>query len=243
MKNIRVFADTADLESVKEMARLDIVEGFTTNPTLMKKAGITNYEDFALEMLEYLKSVKPNGSVSFEVFADDEMEMVQQGKLIASWGKEAKYQVYVKIPVWNSEGTPTSYALTELVNAKVSVNVTAIFNHQQWWQACSHLMLTADVPLNHIVSVFAGRIYDCGYDAATMIAPMAANKQGNIDLLWASPRQVYDYVVADKIGCDIITMTPELIRKIPLIGTPLRLMTLDTIRMFHNDGKATGYNL
>ena len=230
---VKVFADGADLEGISRLAADPLIKGFTTNPTLMRKAGVSDYVRFAHDVLG-LVTDRP---VSFEVFSDDPHEMERQARLIASWGDN----VYVKIPVTDTQGTPTGDLLRRLSLAGVQLNVTGMTTLSQVEQVVG--CLEGDVPA--IVSVFAGRIADTGVDPIPVMSEaleiIAAAPR--VELLWASPREVLNLVQADQIGCHIITVTHDLLKKAHLLGYDLAAMSLDTVRMFHEDARAAGYTL
>jgi len=242
MRNIKVFTDIADLNSIADMCKNPIVEGVTTNPTLMRKAGITNYEKFARDAMSQLKELLPNGCLSLEVFADDFYNMREQALKINEWAEAEKYNVYVKIPVHNTTGDNLSELMNSLNSSGVQLNVTAVFTPGQ----VISVLETLHDDVENILSVFCGRISDAGQDAEeTMSAYLEYRNQLNpsVKMLWASTREVYNYVQADSIGVDIITMTPDLIKKIPGIGKHLRLVSLETIQMFRDDAVASGFNI
>lgn len=230
---VKVFADGADLASIIDLLGNPVIQGFTTNPTLMRAAGVVDYEAFAKELL----AVVPDRPISFEVFSDDPDEMEWQAVRIASWGEH----VYVKIPVTDTAGQPTAPLLRRLVADGVKVNVTALMTIPQveWVVDC----LAGGPPA--YVSVFAGRIADAGVDPIpTMVRAleiMAPEPQ--IELIWASPREVLNIVQADQIGCHVITVTHDLLKKLPSLGRDLDEFSLDTVRMFHRDAEHAGYRL
>ncbi len=230
---IDIFADGARLDQMLELARQPYIRGFTTNPTLMRKAGITDYAAFARSVLEAI----PELPVSFEVFADDFAEMERQAHLLASWGKN----VFVKIPITNTAGDSSAPLLRRLAQGGVQLNVTAITTLEQ--VAVTAEALRGGPPA--IVSVFAGRIADTGLDpvplmsaARALLAPFP-----QLRLLWASPRELLNLVQAAATGCHIITVTPELLAKLPWLGRDLARVSLDTVKMFHNDAALAAYEL
>jgi len=230
---VRIFADGADLAGIAELSRNPLVQGFTTNPTLMHKAGVTDYERFARQVLEMVQD-RP---ISFEVFSDDFAEMERQALQIASWGAS----VYVKIPVTNTRGESAVPLLRRLVEREVHVNVTALLALDQVRDVSA--ALGGRTP--GFVSVFAGRIADTGRDpipvmtaALELMAPYP-----NLELIWASPRELLNVIQADAIGCDIITVTCDLLSKFSTIGRDLHDFSLDTVRMFHDDARAAGFKL
>jgi transaldolase len=229
----KIFADGADKAGMLEMYRNPLISGFTTNPTLMRKAGVADYEAFAKEMLRLI----PDRPISFEVFSDDFADMERQARLIASWGKN----VYVKIPITNTGGQSCAGLLKVLVGAGIKVNVTAMMTLGQVRAVAPVL---AGGP-GAFVSVFAGRIADSGRDPVPIMreAIEILRPHPALELIWASPREVLNLVQADEIGCHIITMTNDLIQKIPLLGKGLEEYSLDTVKMFRNDAQKAGYRL
>lgn len=235
LKNIKIFADGADLQGMVSAAKSPQIKGLTTNPTLMRKAGVTDYRAFARDVLAQITD-KP---ISFEVFADDAPSMKRQALEIASWGEN----VYVKIPVTNTEGTSMAPLISELSGMGVKLNVTAVFDLEQVHEV-AYALREGGSP--GIVSVFAGRIADSGRDPIPyMRAALAICRAAGpgIELLWASPREVLNLVQADEIGCDIITVTSDILKKLPSLGTELRKFSLDTVRMFYEDATSAGYSL
>jgi transaldolase len=230
---IKLFADGADLETMIKMSQLDYIKGLTTNPTLMRKSGVTDYKAFSLEVLSHIKS-KP---ISLEVFSDDENEMIRQGLEIASWGEN----VYVKIPITTSQGKSTSDVIKILVQNQVKVNVTAIMTPQQVQQTCS--VLSESVP--SYISVFAGRIADTGRDPIdVMVKSLQFIKSLSLcELIWASPRELLNVFHAEQIGCHIITATSDILNKLPLVGKDLEEYSLETVRMFKNDAEASKFEI
>lgn len=238
---IKLFADGADSYGIKKAALNPLVKGFTTNPTLMVKAGITDYEKFARDTIYWLASNRPDTCLSLEVFADTHTEMMEQARKIHSWS-DHNYPVYVKIPVTNTRNN-YSYFIPQLTAEGIKLNITAILTEEQI--TYTYNSLNPKVPA--IISIFAGRIYDTGEDAKSLITE-ALNSIDRppidmIEFLWASPRQVYDYMLASQSGCDIITMTPELIDKLPLLDKRLEDYSLETVRMFYNYGVKAGYKI
>lgn len=230
---VQLFADGADLAGIAKLAADPRVAGFTTNPTLMRKAGVTDYVAFAKEVLK----IVTDRSVSFEVFADDFPTMKAQALAIAAWGPN----VYVKIPVTNTKGEFAGPLIAELSAAGVQLNVTAILTLEQV-QAVTDA-LAPQTPA--IVSVFAGRIADAGVDPVGLMAQardiLAAKPAAQ--LLWASPRELYNVVQADQVGCHIITAPPEILSKLSLIGKDLAAYSLETVAMFRNDAVAAGFDI
>jgi transaldolase len=230
---VRIFADGCDLDGVRDLYANPLISGFTTNPSLMHKSGVRDYEAFARELLELV----PDRPISFEVFADDPAEMERQGRLIAGWGES----VYVKLPVTNTQGARVDAAIRSLVADGVKVNVTGLMTTEQveWVADC----LAPDVP--SCVSVFAGRIADTGVDPLPiMVASLEILRElPGAQLIWASPRELLNVVQADQIGCDIITVTHDLLKKLPLLGRDLAEYSLDTVKMFHRDAQSAGLSL
>jgi transaldolase len=230
---VKIFADGADVASMIEMYHDPIISGFTTNPTLMRKAGVKEYRTFAQNVLKVIRD-KP---ISFEVFSDEFGEMERQAKEIASWGSN----VAVKIPVTNTRGESSVKLIAELSRANVRVNVTAMMTLKQ---VKGVVPAFADGPGGY-VSVFAGRVADSGRDPVPIMAEIVAYLKSfpRIELIWASPREVLNIVQAESIGCDIITATNDVLKKLPLIGKDLGEFSLDTVKMFYDDAKAAGYAL
>lgn len=231
--NVKIFADGADRATMLEMYAKPHIKGLTTNPTLMRRAGISNYKAFAREMLAEIRD-KP---LSFEVFADEFAEMEAQALQIASWGNN----VYVKIPVTNTRGDPSFELVRRLADEGVKVNVTAIMTLPQVRDAVA--ALNPEVP--GYVSVLAGRVADTGVDPVPLMAAavhlLATHPKA--ELIWASPREVLNIFQADSIGCHIVTATPDLLGKLPLIDRDLGEYSLDTVKMFYRDAAAAGYSL
>lgn len=230
---VKIFADGAEKKEILEMYDNPVISGFTTNPTLMKKAGISNYRDFALDILSFIK----NKPVSFEVFSDDFYEMEKQALEIASWGDN----VYVKIPITNTKAQSSENLISKLVKAGVKMNVTAMMTLEQLKRVTPIL---ADVPSSY-VSLFAGRIADAGIDPLPVMkeALEILKQYPNLELIWASPREIFNIIQADTIGCHIITVTNNILKKLPLIGKDLTEFSLDTVKMFYNDAKSAGYTI
>jgi transaldolase len=231
--NVKIFADGADLDGILALAAEPHIAGFTTNPTLMWKAGLTDYEEFARRLLERITT----HPISFEVFADDADEMRRQARMIATWGDN----VYVKIPVTTTSGEPMAPLVRELSEAGVKVNVTAVFTTAQVE------LLTEAVKdgAPSYISVFAGRIADAGIDPVPLMARavdiMVAAPRS--ELIWASPREILNVVQADQIGCHIITVTHDLLKKLSLLGKDLMQYSLETVQMFRNDALSAGFTL
>jgi transaldolase len=230
---VKIFADGADLKGMKEAAAQPLVKGFTTNPTLMRQAGVSDYKAFALDVLKLI----PDRPVSFEVFADDFPTMEAQGREIASWGDN----VYVKVPVTNTKGEFAGPLMTRLSNAGIKLNVTAIMTNAQVKDVAA--ALAKDVPA--IVSVFAGRIADTGRDPVPLMAEAVAllKDRPKAELLWASPRELLNIFQADEIGCHIITVTGDVIRKLALVGKDLDGYSLETVAMFYRDAQTAAFTI
>lgn len=230
---IKLFCDGARIDDITAMASHSWVKGFTTNPTLMRLAGVTDYEAFAREVLD----VVPDRPVSFEVFADDLEEMARQGRLIAGWGPN----VNVKIPVTNTRREFTGPVIEALSRDGVTVNVTAIMTLEQVDMIAG--VLAEETPA--IVSVFAGRIADTGRDPVPHMASALDRLQSRpkAELLWASPRELLNLFQADAIGCHILTATPDILGKLALVGKDLEDYSLETVKMFDTAARASGFAL
>jgi transaldolase len=233
--NLRIdlYADGADVGEMRAARESGVVAGFTTNPTLMRKAGVDDYETFAREALAAVAGLP----VSFEVFADEFAEMDRQARLIASWGEG----VYVKIPVTNTKGESSVPLIRRLTGAGIKVNVTAILAVEQVRAVVDAL----DARTPAIVSVFAGRVADTGRDPVPLMTECLGivRSRSLARLLWASPRELLNIFQAEDCGCHIITVTPDLLKKLAAVGRSLEDVSLDTVRMFHNDAVAAGYRL
>lgn len=228
---IQIFADGADLAEITRLAAHPLVKGFTTNPTLMRKAGVADYETFARGALSLIGSLP----ISFEVFADDFDEMERQALEIASWAPN----VVVKIPISNTRGESSRALLTRLAEGGVRVNATALMTLDQVRLAANAL---AACPFGY-VSVFAGRIADTGRDPVPLMAEALSvlRPHANLKLIWASPREVLNVMQADAIGCHVITVNPDILNKLDMIGKDLEEFSLDTVRMFYADAQMAGY--
>lgn len=230
---VKIFADGADRGGILELYRNPLIKGFTTNPTLMRIAGITDYEAFSRDLLEMI----PDRPISLEVFSDDFAEMETQARRIASWG----HNVYVKIPVTNTQGESALRLVRALATAGVKQNVTALMTLGQVRDVTA--VLSSGPPA--CVSVFAGRIADTGRDPIPMMAAAVEllRPYPQIELIWASPREVLNIFHADQVGCQIITVTHELLKKLSSVGKDLDEYSLDTVRMFRNDAVKAGFRL
>lgn len=230
---VKLFADGADLGGIKEMAANPLIAGFTTNPTLMKKAGVADYKAFAHQVL----GVVGGRPISFEVFADDFAEMEKQALEIASWGRN----VNVKVPVTNTRGEFCGSLVERLSRAGVQLNVTAVMTLDQVKRVTDKL--AADTPA--IVSVFAGRIADTGRDPVPLMAEAVKilKSRPKAELIWASPRELLNVFQADSVGCHIITATNDILKKLSLVGKDLDAYSLETVEMFYKDASAAGYSI
>ena len=230
---VKIFADGADKAGMLEMYAKPYIKGLTTNPTLMRKAGISNYKEFSLDILKAI-SDRP---ISLEVFSDDFEEMERQALEIASWGSN----VYVKIPVMNTKREPSYRLIARLATKKVKLNVTAIMTLTQ----VRDVVAALDPNIPSYVSVFAGRIADTGRDPLHMMA--AAVELLRIapaaELIWASPRELLNVFQADSIGCQVITVTNDILKKLVLVDKDLKEYSLETVKMFYDDARAAGYKL
>ena len=227
---VQIFADGADKASMLELYRQPHIKGFTTNPTLMRAAGITDYPGFARDLLATIQD-RP---ISFEVFADDEPEMEEQARHIAAWGKN----VFVKIPVMSTNGAPTYELIRHLSGEGIQLNVTALLTVEQVRQVCEALKASA------YVSVFAGRIADTGRDPVPLMREAVSMVNDvNAQLIWASPRELLNVFQADEIGCHVITATGDILKKLPLVGKDLHEFSQETVQMFRGDAVKSGYSL
>jgi transaldolase len=230
--SVQIFADGADKASMLELYRQPHIKGFTTNPTLMRATGVTDYQGFALDVLANI----PDRPISFEVFADEEPEMEEQARHIAAWGKN----VFVKVPVMSTNGAPT-YDLIRCLSAEgIQLNVTALLTLEQVRTVCC--ALRGSLPA--YVSVFAGRIADTGRDPVPLMREAVAMvKEVNAQLIWASPRELLNVFQADEIGCHVITATTDILKKLPLVGKDLHEFSQETVQMFRRDAIKSGYFL
>ncbi len=229
----KIFCDIADLNTIKLFNKKKIVDGFTTNPSLMRAAGAKNYKDYSLKILKACKR-KP---ISFEVFADNPKEMLKQAYKINKWGKN----VYVKIPVVNSKGRFMGKVIKELSNKGIKLNITAVYNFEQTQKIYKIL----NKKTKSIISIFAGRMSDKGKDPLPIFkrSIFLTRKYKNIEILWASTREAYNYTQAKKIKCGIITMPPKIINQIESFGKSFRLMTIDTVKGFLEDSKKSNFKI
>ena len=228
---IKIFADGADKLNILELANKPHIGGFTTNPTLMAKAGIIDYEIFARDILSAIKD-KP---ISFEVFSDEFSEMESQARFISSWGSN----VYVKVPITNTRKESSFELIKKLSSQGIKLNITAVLSLEQINSIIP--ALSHDVPT--IISVFAGRVADTGRDPVPLMkeAKNILSSFSNVELLWASPRELLNIFQADEVGSDIITVTPDILKKLEKVGYGLEDLSLDTVKMFYDDGRKAGY--
>ena len=229
----KIFCDIADFKTIKYFNKKKYVNGFTTNPSLMRLAGAKNYKDYSIKILKVCKK-KP---ISFEVFADNPREMLNQAYIINSWGKN----VYVKIPVVNSKGFFMGSVIKELSNKGIKLNITAVYTFNQVQKIYKSLNKKA----KSIISIFAGRMSDKGKDPIPVFKKSVTltRKNKNIEILWASTREAYNYIQAKQINCNIITMPPKIINQINKFGNSSKSMTLDTVKGFLADSKKSKFNL
>jgi transaldolase len=233
MLKIKLFQDGANIAEMQAGLATGRIQGFTTNPTLMRKAGITDYKKFAQEVIAAI----PDLPVSFEVFSDDFDTMEREAREIASWGGDT----YVKIPITNTKGESAGDLIRRLSAEGFSLNVTAILTLEQ----VDVVAENASPDARTIVSVFAGRIADTGIDPVPVMteALTRLKRLPKAELLWASPRELLNVIQADQCGCHIITATPDVLAKLKLVGKDLAAYSLETVKMFHDDAKAAGFNL
>lgn len=222
---VKIFADGADMAAISELCKNPLIKGFTTNPTIMREAGVESYETFARGVLEMIDA-RP---VSFEVFDDEPVEMERQARKIASWGRN----VYVKIPITNTRGDSTGPLTRRLAGDGIKINVTAVLTLDQVQRARDALGTAAPA----YISVFAGRIADTGVDPVSTVREgvRLLRAHPNIELIWASPRELLNVFHAEAAGCHVITLTKDLIKKLAMVGTDLNEYSLETVRMFYRD--------
>ena len=228
----KIYCDIADLKFIKKFNKKSLVKGFTTNPSLMRSAGAKNYEEYSKKILNITK--KP---ISFEVFADNIDEMISQGINISQWGKN----VYVKIPVVNSKGIFTGRAIKYLNDKNIKLNITAVYNFGQIKKILKNINKNSKV----IISIFAGRMADAGKDPKSVLIDgiRLSKKYKNVQILWASTREAYNYTEAKKLGCDIITIPPKIIEIIEKFGKTTRKLTIDTVKGFLKDSKRSKFKI
>tara|TARA_B100001173_G_scaffold158784_1_gene137364 strand:- start:66 stop:764 length:699 start_codon:yes stop_codon:yes gene_type:complete len=229
----KIFCDIADFKTIKIFNKKSIVDGFTTNPSLMRLAGAKNYKAYSIKILKVCKK-KP---ISFEVFADDPNEMLKQAYKINTWGRN----VYVKIPVVNSKGLFMGQVIKELSSKGIKLNITAIYTYEQTKKVYKSL----NKKTKSIISIFAGRMADKGKDPLPIFKKSISltKKNKNIEILWASTREAYNYTQAKQLKCNIITMPPKVINQISSFGKSYRVMTLDTVKGFLNDSKKSKFKI
>jgi transaldolase len=229
----KIFCDIADIDLIKEFTKKKIVKGFTTNPSLMRKAGAKNYENYSKKIVKICK----NKPVSLEVFADDYLGMKKQAKKINSWGKN----IYVKIPVVNSKGIFTGKIIKELNNADIKLNITAVYSAKE----TKKILKIINKKTKVIISIFAGRAADSGKDPIPEFKKSIklSKKYKNVEILWASVREPYNYLQAKKLGCHIITVPPNIIEKIQMFGKSLNSLMLETVKTFLVDSKKSQFRL
>ncbi len=229
----KIFCDIADIKNIKKFNKKKIVKGFTTNPSLMRKAGAKNYKEYAKKIIK-ICNTKP---VSLEVFADDEISMLEQALKINSWGKN----IYVKIPVTNSKGKFTGNVIKKLNNKKIKLNITAVYSSSQ----TKKILKLIDKRTNVIISIFVGRAADTGKDPIPQIKKSIslAKKFKNVKILWASVREPYNYIQAKQLGCHIITVPPVIIEKIESFGKTFNLLTKETVRGFLIDSLKSKFKI
>lgn len=230
---IKIFADGADIAEMKQAYKAGVVKGFTTNPTLMRKVGIADYEKFAKEVLAEIKDLP----ISFEAFADDFGTMEAEARKISGWGSN----VNIKIPITNTKGESSVPLIKKLSSEGMSLNVTAILTVAQVASVAKAVSRTSKT----IVSVFAGRVADTGRDPVPYMKEAASilKDNGNAQLLWASSRELLNIFEADEAGCHIITVTNDILKKLHMVGKDLGELSLDTVKMFHDDSKKAGYSI
>jgi transaldolase len=231
--NLKIFCDIADLPSVAKFNKKNIVKGFTTNPSLMRKAGAKDYKSYSKQILK----ICPKKPISFEVFADDQKSMIDQGKKINTWGKN----VYVKVPVINSKSKFMGGVIKELNNQNIKLNITAVYSAKQTEKILKVINKKAKV----IISVFAGRAGDSGKDPVPEFVKSIklAKKFKNVEILWASVREPYNYLQAKQLGCHIITIPPSIIEKIEKFGKSFDQLTKETVKAFLVDSKKSDFKI
>ena len=229
----KIFCDIADYETIKLFNNKSIVDGFTTNPSLMRLAGAKNYEKYSLKILKICKK-KP---ISFEVFADNKREMLLQAYKIAKWGKN----IYVKVPVINSKGNYMGSVIKELSSKKIKLNITAVYTYEQ----VKKIVKSLNKKSKSIISIFAGRMADNGKDPIPIFKKSIryVKKYKNIEILWASTREAYNYIQAKQLNCEIITMPPKIISKILTFKKDPTKLTIDTVKGFLSDSKKSQFKI
>ena len=231
--SIKIFCDIADLNLIRKFNKQKIVKGFTTNPSLMRKAGAKNYEVYSKKIIGQCKK-KP---ISFEVFADDDKSMIKQGIKISTWGKN----VYVKVPIVNSKNQFTGKVIKELNSQNIKLNITAVYTAEQTKKILKQINKKTKV----IISIFAGRAGDTGKDPIPQLVNSIkiAKKYKNVEILWASVREPYNYIQAKKLGCQIITIPPNIIEKIQKFGKSFNQLTVETVKTFLEDSKKSKFKI
>ena len=229
----KIFCDIADLSTIKKFNKKKIVKGFTTNPSLMRKAGAKDYQSYCKKILNIVKK-KP---ISFEVFSDNQLSMIDQGKKISEWGKN----VYVKVPVVNSKNQLTGKVIKELNNNKIKLNITAVYTSSQVRKILKYI----DKKTNVIISIFAGRSADAGKDPLPEFRKSIklAKRFKNVEVLWASVREPYNYIQSKQVGCHIITIPPSIIEKIESFGKTFEQLTKETVKAFLEDSKKSKFKI
>ncbi len=231
--NIKIFCDIADVSLIKKFNNKSIVKGFTTNPSLMRKAGAKDYKSYSKQILKVCR----NKPISLEVFADDQVSMVQQGRKINSWGKN----VYVKVPVVNSKNKFTGNVIKELNNKNIKLNITAVYTAKQ----TAKILKVINKKTKVIISIFAGRAGDTGKDPIPELVKSIklAKNYKNVEILWASVREPYNYLQAKQLGCHIITIPPAIIEKIEKFGKSFNQLTIETVNAFLVDSKKSNFKI
>ena len=228
----KIFCDIADINLIRSFAKKKIVKGFTTNPSLMRKAGAKNYSDYCKRILKITK--KP---ISFEVFADDTKNIIKQAQKIKTWGN----QIYVKIPVTNSKGIFLGKAIKTLNNKNIKLNITAVYSSKQTLKILNKINKKTKV----IISIFSGRMGDKGKDPVPEVRKSISfsKKFKNVQILWASTREPYNFIQAKQLGCHIITVPPSIIEKIEKFGSSFKKLTMDTVKGFLLDSKKSKFKI
>jgi transaldolase len=231
--NTKIFCDIADLSLISKFNKKSIVKGFTTNPSLMRKAGAKDYKSYSKQILK----ICPKKPISFEVFADDKRSMIDQGKKINTWGKN----VYVKVPVVNSKNKFMGKVIKELNNQNIKLNITAVYSAKQ----TEKILKVINKKTKVIISVFVGRAGDAGKDPVPEVirSIKLSKKFKNVEILWASVREPYNYLQAKQLGCHIITIPPSIIEKIEKFGNTFKNLTIETVKTFLTDSKKSGFIL
>ena len=231
--NIKIFCDIADISSIKKFNKKSIVKGFTTNPSLMRKAGAKDYKSYSKKILKVCK----NKPISFEVFADDQDSMIEQGRKINSWGKN----VYVKVPVVNSKNKFSGNVIKELNSNNIKLNITAVYTAKQ----TEKILKLINKKTKVVISIFAGRAGDTGKDPIPEFVKSIklAKNYKNVEILWASVREPYNYLQAKQLGCHIITIPPAVIEKIEKFGKSFNQLTIETVKAFLVDSKKSNFKI